>query len=110
MPWPLAGKPEPSENSPKEMHRFWIQAHDSLANQNWDAAAVMSRSRAVLSNLSCVTRGAKKGNLKDPGSRTPTCLAACMQAAVPRRHSKLNEVAFTFSHPRYPEHNPHHFG
>jgi len=43
------------------MHRFWIQAHDSLANENWDAAAVMSRSA-----LQFIARhqGAKKGNLK----------------------------------------------
>jgi len=26
------------------MKRFWIQAHDSLANENWDAANVMARS------------------------------------------------------------------
>lgn len=61
LPWPLKGKPEPSENWPKEMHRFWIQAHDSLANENWDAAAVMSRSA-----LQFIVRhqGAKKSNLK----------------------------------------------
>src|SRR6059058_6248096 len=38
LPWPLSGKPEPSENWPDGMKRFWIQAHDSLANENWDAA------------------------------------------------------------------------
>jgi hypothetical protein len=61
MPWPLTGKPEPSENWPKGMHRFWIQAHDSLANENWDAAVLMARSA-----LQFITRhkGAKKGNLK----------------------------------------------
>ena len=26
------------------MKRFWIQAHDSLKNENWDAANVMARS------------------------------------------------------------------
>jgi hypothetical protein len=61
LPWPMAGKPEPSENWPDGMKRFWVQAHDSLANENWDAAAVMARSA-----LQFVLRekGAKKGNLK----------------------------------------------
>jgi hypothetical protein len=26
------------------MRRFWIQAHDSLSNENWDAANTMARS------------------------------------------------------------------
>lgn len=62
LPWPLAGKREPSKNWPEGMHRFWVQAHDSLANENWDAAAVMARSA-----LQFVVRdkGAKKGSLKE---------------------------------------------
>ena len=28
LPWPLAAKPEPSENWPAGMRRFWIQAHE----------------------------------------------------------------------------------
>lgn len=44
LPWPLNAKPEPSENWPDGMKRFWVQAHDSLANENWDAANVMARS------------------------------------------------------------------
>jgi len=44
LPWPLDAKPEPSEDWPDGMKRFWIQAHDSLANENWDAANVMARS------------------------------------------------------------------
>ena len=44
LPWPLEGKPKPSENWPDGMKRFWIQAHDSLNNENWDAANVMARS------------------------------------------------------------------
>ena len=62
LPWPLSGKPEPSENWPDGMKRFWIQAHDSLANENWDAANVMARSA-----LQFVVRdkGAKKGKLKE---------------------------------------------
>lgn len=44
LPWPLNAKPEPSENWPEGMHRFWIQAHHSLAHENWDAANLMARS------------------------------------------------------------------
>ena len=44
LPWPLNSKPEPSDNWPVGMRRFWVQAHDSLANENWDAANVMARS------------------------------------------------------------------
>src|ERR1700692_2265076 len=44
LPWPLDAKPEPSEDWPEGMKRFWIQAHDSLTNENWDAANVMARS------------------------------------------------------------------
>lgn len=44
LPWPIDAKPEPSENWPVGMRRFWIQAHDSLVNENRDAANVMARS------------------------------------------------------------------
>jgi hypothetical protein len=44
LPWPLDAKPEPNEEWPVGMHRFWVQAHDSLTNENWDAANVMARS------------------------------------------------------------------
>ncbi len=44
LPWPLEAKPEPSENWPEGVKRFWIQAHDSLTHENWDAANVMARS------------------------------------------------------------------
>jgi hypothetical protein len=44
LPWPIDAKPEPSEDWPDGMKRFWIQAHDSLANENWDAANLMARS------------------------------------------------------------------
>lgn len=61
LPWPLKAKPEPSEIWPEGMKRFWIQAHDSLNKENWDAANVMARSA-----LQFVVRhkGAKDGNLK----------------------------------------------
>jgi hypothetical protein len=44
LPWPLESKPEPSEHWPEGVTRFWIQAHDSLTHENWDAANVMARS------------------------------------------------------------------
>lgn len=44
QPWPLKAKREPSENWPEGVKRFWIQAHDSLKRENWDAANVMARS------------------------------------------------------------------
>lgn len=61
LPWPLSRKREPSENWPKGMHRFWVQAHDSIKNENWDAANVMARSA-----LQFVVRGkgGKGANLK----------------------------------------------
>ena len=62
QPWPLSGKPEPSENWPVGMTRFWIQAHDSLSNENWDAANVMARSAL---QFVVRERGAKKGTLKE---------------------------------------------
>lgn len=43
MPWPL-GKPKAPENWPKNVGRFWEQAHDSARNENIDAALVMARS------------------------------------------------------------------
>lgn len=62
QPWPLAGKREPSPNWPEGMTRFWVQAHNSLSNENWDAANLMAQSA-----LQFVVReqGAKKGNLKE---------------------------------------------
>jgi hypothetical protein len=62
LPWPLNAKPEPSENWPEGMKRFWIQAHDSLAHENWDAANVMARSAVQF--VVC-QKNAKKGVLKD---------------------------------------------
>lgn len=43
LPWPL-GKPKAPENWPKNVGRFWEQAHDSARNENIDAAFVMARS------------------------------------------------------------------
>lgn len=42
LPWPT-GKPEAPEHWPSDIARFWIQAHENVKNENWDAAAVMAR-------------------------------------------------------------------
>jgi hypothetical protein len=60
LPWPLLGKRKPSQNWPKEMHRFWVQAHDSLRNENWDAAVLMARSAV---QFVVREKKAKKGTL-----------------------------------------------
>ena len=61
QPRPLSGKREPSENWPEGMKRFWVQAHDSMVNENWDAAAVMARSAL---QFVVRERGAIGANLK----------------------------------------------
>jgi hypothetical protein len=43
LPWPIRIDSYP-EHWPKDVGRFWMQAHRSLADENWDAAAVMTRS------------------------------------------------------------------
>jgi hypothetical protein len=62
LPWPLDAKREPSENWPEGVKRFWIQAHDSLKRENWDAANVMARSAV---QFVVREKNAKKGVLKD---------------------------------------------
>jgi hypothetical protein len=62
LPWPLASKPEPSENWPEGVKRFWIQAHDSITHENWDAANLMARSAV---QFVVREKNAKKGVLKD---------------------------------------------
>ncbi len=43
LPWPIRVEEHP-EHWPDDVGRFWIQAHRSLTDENWDAAAVMARS------------------------------------------------------------------
>ena len=43
LPWPIRIEKHP-EQWPENAGRFWVQAHRSLADENWDAAAVMARS------------------------------------------------------------------
>lgn len=43
LPWPLKLDRFP-EHWPEAVGRYWLQAHRTLAEENWDAAAVMARS------------------------------------------------------------------
>lgn len=43
LPWPRKLTKYP-EHWPETVGRFWLQAHRSLNEENWDAAAVMARS------------------------------------------------------------------
>ncbi len=61
LPWPLDAKREPSENWPEGVRRFWIQAHDSLKRENWDAANVMARSAV---QFICREKNSSGPNLK----------------------------------------------
>jgi len=60
LPWSI-GKAEPSEIWPEAVQRYWVQAHESLRTENWDAAATMARSalQAAMRN-----KGAAGANLK----------------------------------------------
>lgn len=60
LPWAI-GKPEPSQNWPEPVQRYWIQAKDSLQSENWDAAALMARSAL---QLVMRDKGANGGTLK----------------------------------------------
>lgn len=61
QPWPLH-VPDPPEHWPAEVRRGWQQAHRSLLNESWDAAAVMARGalQAALRQ-----QGAQGANLKE---------------------------------------------
>ena len=60
LPWLIRVEKYP-EHWPEQVGRFWLQAHRSLADENWDAAVVMVRSalQAALRQ-----HGAKGANLK----------------------------------------------
>ena len=64
LPWPLRTKPEPPEHWPAEISRFWVQAHDTAASENWDAAAVMARSALQQAVRSQGASGGNRNNLQ----------------------------------------------
>lgn len=43
LPWPMRLEKYP-DHWPESVGRFWVQAHRSSKDENWDAAAVMARS------------------------------------------------------------------
>ncbi len=43
LPWAI-GKAKAPEHWPDTIKRYWVQAHDTAASENWDAATVMARS------------------------------------------------------------------
>jgi hypothetical protein len=47
VPWPLKIDKSP-DYLPEAIGRYWLQAHRSLLDKNWDAAAVMARSALQL--------------------------------------------------------------
>jgi hypothetical protein len=60
LPWPLRLEEWP-DHWPTDVGRYWLQAHRSATDENWDAAALMARSA-----LQLALRGhnAKAGSLK----------------------------------------------
>jgi hypothetical protein len=62
LPWPTKDKPDPSENWPQQVQRFWGQAHQSKNGEIWDAASVMARSAM---QITLRDQGATGRTLKD---------------------------------------------
>ena len=61
LPWPLKLSKAPEE-FPADVGRYWMQAHRSLSEENWDAAAVMARSSLQIALRSFKAEGK---NLKE---------------------------------------------
>jgi hypothetical protein len=69
LPWPMRVEKHP-EHWPADVGRFWLQAHRSLADENWDAAAVMARSALQASLREQKAAGANlKQEIADLASR-----------------------------------------
>lgn len=60
LPWPQKIEKFPEE-WPADVGRFWLQAHRSAKDENWDAAVVMARSSM---QLALRDKGAAGANLK----------------------------------------------
>jgi Domain of unknown function (DUF4145) len=97
LPWPLLGKLKPSDNWPEGVKRFWVQSHDSLKNENWDAANVMARSA-----LQFVVRekGAKKGTLRDQIDDLVS--KGVLQPVMQEWAHEVRELANESAHPHAP--------
>ena len=62
LPWPAKDRPDPSENWPPHVQRFWTQAHQSANTEIWDGASVMTRSGM---QIALRDQGATGRTLKD---------------------------------------------
>lgn len=60
LPWPQRVQKAP-EFWPEDVSRYWIQAHRTLQDENWDASVVMSRSAM---QIALRDKEAKGSNLK----------------------------------------------
>ena len=58
LPWPLRREKIP-EHWPESVGRYWLQAHRSYADENWDAAAVMARSAVQVAMRDKKAQGSK---------------------------------------------------
>ena len=58
LPWPLRPETYP-DYWPENVGRYWLQAHRSIADENWDAAAVMARGALQVVLREREARGAK---------------------------------------------------
>jgi hypothetical protein len=56
LPWPRQYALAP-EHWPEDVGRYWLQAKRNLANENWDAAALMARSSLQLALRSQAAEG-----------------------------------------------------
>lgn len=62
LPWAVNSKVKAPDYWPKEIQRFWVQAHEAVKNEIWDASAVMLRSALQV----CLRlNGAKGKNLSE---------------------------------------------
>jgi hypothetical protein len=69
LPWPIRIEKHP-DHWPENAGRFWVQTHRSLADGNWDAAAVMARSALQAALREQKAKGANlKQEIDDLASR-----------------------------------------
>lgn len=94
LPWPQKVDQSPRE-WPSDVGRFWLQAHRSVKDENWDAAAVMARSslQAALRE-----KGATGNNLKqeidDFGNK------GLLPAVMREWSHEVRELANDSAHPK----------
>jgi hypothetical protein len=94
LPWPLRLEKHP-DHWPEAVGRYWIQAHRSATDENWDAAAVMARSalQAALRDRDAVGNSLKQ-EIDDLASRS--VLPPHMKAWA----DELRELGNESAHPK----------